>query len=374
MQIIKNREKLGNTLFYIGIILEIIIMMTDHSQITLPLRGRVAHLAFVLFGCKILTTKYAKKEWIIIILFGLLGAVSYLTCGEEYFIRAIVMVTAAKEIELKKIAKTIFFAVLAGTTIIVVLSLTGTLGVVVDVRNYGRGMEEARWCLGFSHANNVHDMFWYLLVFYFYLENKRCTWIHYLVLTMGNIGLYMLTISRTGFLTAQILIVGCAIVRYIPGICKTFLPYIAAVAGLAGCMYITVLGGLYGRVTPLKEKLNNLLTGRLQMVWEFARVSKWTWFPPSRDLMYVDNGFARLFYLFGIVVGTVYLALLIYMAYHMYRTGNGVGVVILATTIFVTVMESSFIWNTSLLCNPVFFLLFNEWYKSNKDTVNEVRV
>lgn len=374
MQIIKNKEKAGNTLFYIGIILEIIIMMTDHSQIILPLRGRVAQLAFVLFGCKILTTKYTKKEWIVIILFGFLGAVSYLTCGEEYFARAIVMVTAAKEIELKKIAKTIFLATLAGTMLIVVLSLTGTLGVIVDVRNYGRGAEEARWCLGFSHANNVHDMFWYLLVFYFYLENKRCTWIHYLVLTIGNIGLYMLTISRTGFLTAQILIIGCAIVRYFPGICKTFLPYIAAVVGLAGCMYITILGGFDGRVTPIKEKLNALLTGRLQMVWEFARVSKWTWFPPARDLMYVDNGFARLFFLFGIVVGTVYLALLIYMAYHMYRTRNGVGVVILATTMLVTVMESTFIWNTSLLCNPVFFLLFNEWYKSNKDTVNEVRV
>ncbi len=374
MQIIKNKEKPGNTLFYIGIILEIIIMMTDHSQITLPLRGRVAHLAFVLFGCKILTTKYTKKEWIIIVLFGLLGAVSYVTCGEEYFIRAIVMVTAAKEIELEKIAKTIFLLVLAGTTIIVVLSLTGTMGIVVDVRNYGRGIEEARWCLGFSHANNVHDMFWYLLVFYFFLENKRCTWIHYLVLTVGNIGLYMLTISRTGFLTAQILIVGCMIVRYFPRICKTVLPYISVVIGLMGCMYITFLGGLHGRFTPLTEKLDNLLTGRLEMVWEFAPVSKWTWFPPSQNLMYVDNGFARLFYLFGIVIGVMYLALLLYMTYHMYRTKNGVGAVILTTTILVTVMESTFIWNTSLLCNPFFFLLFNEWYKYNKDTVNEVRV
>lgn len=372
MQIVKNKEKIGNILFFIGIILEIVIMMTDHSQSTLPLRGRVAQLAFVLFGCKILTTKYTKKEWLIIILLGLLGTVSYLTCKDEYFIRAIVMVSAAKEIELEKIIKTIFLGALAGTTIIIVLSLTGSLGIVVDIRNYGRGMEEARWCLGFSHANNLHDMLWYLLVLYLFLENKRCTWVHYLVLTIANIGLYILTASRTGMLTVQLLIIGCAIVRYIPGICKTVLPYIASIASLTGCMYITMLGGLGGRNNPFSIALDNLLTGRLEMVWEFAPLSKWTWFPPSQELRYVDNGFARLFYLYGIVIGVVYLALLLYMTYHMYRTRNGIGVVILVTTMLVTVMESSFIWNTSLLCNPVFILLFNEWYKPNKDTVNEV--
>ena len=135
-----------------------------------------------------------------------------------------------------------------------------------------------------------------------------------------------------------------------------------------------MLGGLHGRFMPLTEKLDNLLTGRLEMVWEFAPVSKWTWFPEYRELMYVDNGFTRVFFLYGIVLGTVYLALLLYMIYHMYRTRNGVGVVILVTTMLVTVMESSFIWNTSLLCNPVYFLLFNEWYKAHKETVKEVSV
>ena len=58
MQIIKKKEKIGNILFTTAIILELLIMMTDYSAITLPLRGRIAQLAFVLFGCKILTTKY----------------------------------------------------------------------------------------------------------------------------------------------------------------------------------------------------------------------------------------------------------------------------------------------------------------------------
>ena len=365
MQIIKKKEKIGNTLFFIGILLEIIIMMTDHSQITLPLRGRVSHLAFLLFGCKILTTKYTKKEWIIIVLFGLLGAASYLTCGDEYFIRAIVMVVAAKEIDIYNIAKTILFATLAGTTVIVVLSLTGTLGTVVDIRNYGRGMEEARWCLGFSHANNVHSILWYIMLLYFYLENDKCSWKHYLGFSIANVLLFLLTASRTGALVVQILVIGCAAVRYLPALCRNIVPYLLAASGLIGCIFVTLLGGLRGRFSPLSMKLDDLLTGRLEMVWEYAPVSKWTLFPGSTSLNFVDNGFACIFYSYGIVIGITYIVLLLYMIYHMYKTGNGVAVVFLVTVIFSTLMESTFILNSSLLCNPMLFLLFNEWYKPN---------
>ena len=111
--------------------------------------------------------------------------------------------------------------------------------------------------------------------------------------------------------------------------------------------------------------LYDLLTGRLEMVWEYAPVSKWTLFPGSTSLSFVDNGFACIFYSYGIVIGITYIVLLLYMIYHMYKTGNGVAVVFLVTVIFSTLMESTFILNTSLLCNPMLFLLFNEWYRPN---------
>ena len=56
MQIIKNKEKIGNYLFFIGILLELIVMVTDHvSFMELPFRGRFTHVAFVLLGIKILS-------------------------------------------------------------------------------------------------------------------------------------------------------------------------------------------------------------------------------------------------------------------------------------------------------------------------------
>lgn len=362
MQIIKKKENIGNILFFIGIILELLIMMTDHSQITLPLRGRVSHLAFVLFGCKILTTDYSKREWTIIFLFAILGAVSYFTCKDEYVIRAVMMVVSAKNVNTEKVAKATFFAALAGTTLIVLLSLTGVLGTTVDIRDYGRGLVEARWCLGFSHANNVHDMFWYLLSFFFLLNNKNCSWKHYSFFTAANIALYFLTISRTGVIVAQVIILAAALFHYMPRFNQKMWIYLLSIFGVMATMFLTLLGGLYGVKNPLVRFFNRLFTERLQMVYEHAPVSKWTLFPQPNSMQCVDNGIAWLFYGYGIVVGVAYLAIIIALIYRMYQKRDGMALAILVTAVLVTFMEATFIFNTSLLCNPIFFLLFNEWY------------
>ena len=362
MQIIKKKENIGNILFFIGIILELLIMMTDHSQITLPLRGRVSHLAFVLFGCKILTTDYSKREWTIIFLFAILGAVSYFTCKDEYVIRAVMMVVSAKNVNTEKVTKATFFAALAGTTLIVLLSLTGVLGTTVDIRDYGRGLVEARWCLGFSHANNVHDMFWYLLSFFFLLNNKNCSWKHYSFFTAANIALYFLTISRTGVIVAQAIILAAALFHYMPRLNQKMWIYLLSIFGVMATMFLILLGGLYGTKNPLIRFFNRLFTERLQMVYEHAPVSKWTLFPQPNSMQCVDNGIAWLFYGYGIVVGVAYLAIIIALIYLMYQKIHRMSLAILVTAVLVTFIKATFIFNTSLLCNPIFFLLFNEWY------------
>lgn len=371
MQIIKRKEKVGNVLFIIALAIELLIMMTDHSAITLPLRGRFAQLAFVLFGIKILTTNYTKKQWVWIIFLALLGSVSYFTCDDEYFLRVAVMVVAAKDIDMKLTGRMILFGALAGTTVIVILSLTGVLGQAVDIRHYGRGVEEARWCLGFSHANNIHDMFWYLCGFFFLLYQRKCNWKHYMVLTLMNLLLFYFTVSRNGFVTAQLLIIGGALLHYIPSLNQKIILYLLSIAGVSACIFLTVFGGLCGIANPFIAFCNRFLTGRLEMIYEYAPVLKWTLFPPAQRILYVDNGFAILFSEYGIVIGILYICLIVALIFDLYQKQNGIGLAFLTTIVFVTFMETTFILNTSLLCNPMYFLLFNEWYQM--DTKQQMR-
>lgn len=369
MQIVRKKENIGQMMFLTAILIELLIMMTDHSAVTLPFRGRVSHVAFLLFGGKILTTDYSKKEWAVIVLFGLLGAVSYLTCRDELIVRMVVMVAASKNIDVKKIGKWIFYVSLTGTLVIVGLSLVGILGQAVDVRHYGRGVEEARWCLGFSHANNVHNMAWYLLSLFLLLYGEKCNWKHYLALTAGNAGLFLLTVSRTGFITVQLLIVFAVAIKYVPVLNqKIWLP-LCSVAGMAACMYLTMLAGMNGWHSEFVYFCDRFLTGRLEMIWEHAPVHEWVLFPADRTALYVDNGFAVLFYCYGIVVGIIYLTCILWMIYSFYRKERGVEQVVLMTVVLTTFMESTFIFNTSLLCNIMLVLMFTGIWKVQKETV-----
>lgn len=372
MQIIKKKEKIGNILFTTAIILELLIMMTDYSAITLPLRGRIAQLAFVLFGCKILTTKYSKKQWIVIILLGILGCVSYFTCDEEYVLRAIVMVFAAKDIDLLKTVKIIWAGTLLGTLLIIGLSITGIMGELAEVRNFGRGLVETRWKFGFSHANNIHDILWYVTALFLLIKGKTCNWKHYVLITFLNVGLFFFTISRNGLLATEMLVLACAFFHYFPAFQEQEWPYCLGVAGLAACIVLTLLGGMYCAAhTEYLNTIDRLLTGRLEMVWEYAPASSWKWFPEARSLSYVDNGFASILFYYGILIGVGYWILILYMIYRFYREKNGIGLVILITTIFITFMESTFIFSVSLLCNPLYLLLFDNWYLFGKAQISE---
>ncbi len=371
MQIIKGKEKIGNIFFSTAIVLELLIMVVGHSALSLPYRGRIAQLAFVLFGCKILTTYYSKKQWAIIVLLGIVGCVSYFTCGDEYVLRALVMVFAAKNINGKKTLKAIAIALGLGTLVIAILAIAGVMGELVQVRDFGRGTVESRWTFGFSHANNTHDVLWYLTALYLLLREKKANWKEYCLLTAFNIGLFLLTVSRNGLLATQILICACAFFQYLPKTQKKMWPYILGFLGLAACIFFTVYAGIYNKYNnELIRIFNQLFTERLEMVWEHAHISTWELFPEARELNYVDNGFAKLIYCYGLVVGVGYWVLIVYLIYRFYKEQNGIGLAVLTTTVLVTFMESTFIFNVPLLCNPLFILLFDRWY-GKKQVVEE---
>lgn len=363
MQIIKNKEKVANIIFSIGILLELLVMITDHAGfITLPFRGRFTHVAFALFCVKILFTHYTGMQWGFMAVCGILGAVSYLTCTDEYVIRMVVFVFAAKDIDLKKVLRMILYGMTAITVLIIGLALLGVSGNISQTAHYGRGELETRYMLGFAHANNLHDAVWYILAVLLLITHEKWSWKQYLLATIGNIGLFMLTVSRNGMIAVQLLLTACFLLRCFPAWNQKKFPYILGGIGLGICLWMTWLGGAYGAVNDsLTAFFDRFLTGRLEMIWEYAPVSAWKIFPEGRSLSFVDNGFASFFFHYGYVVGVIYILFLVYLLYRLYKKQDGIGLCVLVTTVFVTFIETTFIFNTSLLCNVALVVAMLCW-------------
>ena len=61
-----KREKIGYYLFFAGVMLELLVLVTDNAAYyTIPYRGRILQVAFLLFFFEIVLTSFNLKEWIL---------------------------------------------------------------------------------------------------------------------------------------------------------------------------------------------------------------------------------------------------------------------------------------------------------------------
>ncbi|MCR4650582.1 MAG: hypothetical protein K5662_02390 [Lachnospiraceae bacterium] len=352
IQIIRGKERLGEILFIIGIVLELVVMMTDHcASFTLPLRGRVTQVAFALFALKILTTGYRPKQFIIMILCGVVGVVSYLTCKDEMVVRLTVMVLSSVNIDLDRCLKIILAGTLLGTVAIICMSVTGIAGDMYSIADFGRGGEEKRWMFGFNHANNLHCMYWYITSLVILIYRERIKIPVYVALLAGDMGLFFLTRSRSGLLAVTLVIVLCLVAEIFPKGEKSALPYVIGMAIVVMSFVFTVIASALGTEGRLLGLLNKVLNSRLYMCYKVAPLNEWKIFPGSRVTEYaLDNGIAYIAYIYGIAVMIMFLAAIMYLCIRACRKRQMWLLALTLGYVGILFMESSFVTNVSLLC------------------------
>ena len=359
---VNNKERAAQYLFWTAFMIEALVMMFSHSAFELPYTGRILHVAFVLFGVKIVLTRYTRQEWIIIVLLGIVGVLSYFSMGEEWFIRIVMLIIASKNVSMHKAVKDLFYIATVGTIIIIVLSLLGYGGQIVDVRDYGRGSIEARWCLGFSHANNLHGTLWYVVSLGILTYINKLKWYHGVCLTILNYFLYTLTLSRTGFLVTEMVILAALLYVYYPRISEWKWIYAAGGVGTALCAFIGIFVVIFGIFSlPGLKGLSDMLTVRLECLTWWESTEMWSLFGDGRERRPTDVGFITLISEYGYVIFAIYLLCLFLMIYYYCRNKKWMEFIVLMTCVLYTFMESTYVFNVYLLGNFTFILLLGTW-------------
>lgn len=372
MQIVKSHEKMGNVLFYIGIALQTLLMTIGYGEWNIPFHGRIMQLAFVLFCLKILTTRYSKIEWVAMVLLGGLGIVSYIATRDEYVVSVIVMIFAAKNVDMKRVCKWMLGTVFVAVAVTAVLSLCGIGGIPVDVRDYGRGGVEARWSLGFGHANNLHGTIWYLFTLVVLTYFDKLKWGHYLFFTVVNVFLFSLTASRGGLIVTQTVFLGAVVLKYFPKTKKMTILYVLCGVEIIGVVGLTLVSAIVSPENiPILSKLDSMLTGRLHLIQWYADMSQWRWISTGVITPYVDDGWATIFYSYGYVIGIVFILFHFYLLNQIWRKKDGILLVVLVTSIFYIFMEATYTMNsTYLLCNLSYIIVMILLSKTS-DSVEE---
>lgn len=372
-------SKIAYSCFYLGVVTEALIVLVDKSAYTNPVEGRLFQITFLLFLIKVCLTRYTLREYIVIFLFCVLGAVSYFVTGRNEIIRVVMFIAACKGINMKQCLKMVFYMTLTGCIVIILLSVTGIYGAVSLTQDYGRGGMETRYTLGMGHPNALHCMVWALTTLGLYLYAEKMKLYHYLFVLVINAIFFLLTDSKTSFL-AVIFTVGFACMA--AGKKWNILQKLGAVLGFMITVFcigisIVIAGNAYRvydyvwdldrtPVTMFFVKLNDSLNGRIRILVENdtfeGTIQTWSLFSRPENNRYFDMGWIRLFYWYGIIPACIFILVLLFVMIYCYKKENYLALMMAASFALYTVIEAHGI-SVYLARNYVFFLLGQYWWQ-----------
>lgn len=361
-------KKIGEICFWMALLIELLIVIIDKSAYLNPLESQLFRITFLLFGVKLITTRYTMKEWLCIGIFGVIAACSYFINEKDEAVRAVVFIASCKNISLKKNIRVIFYVTLIGCIALILLSVTGIFGAVSYTADYGRGGLETRYTLGMGHPNALHCMIWLVITLALYLYADSMKWYHFVILMAVNIVTYLLSDSNTGMLMAAVTIMGVVVLRYISYFRNASWVYLAGAVIVVVCILFSVYGAYAGNGwnddSTFMFKLDKILNGRYEYCYkvEAARLTNWKLFAAPENQEYFDAGFVRAFYWYGIIPGILYGLMHLYLIWQSWKHKDYVLLVMVVAFSIYNLMEAHFV-SVYLLRNYLLVCLGYYWYQ-----------
>lgn len=373
------KHKLAYCFFYLGVFTEVMLVLIDKSAYTNPIEGQIFRLTFLLFLLKVCLTKYSFKEYLLVVFFLLVGAISYFITGRNEIVRVVVFLMACKDVDMIKCLKFVLWMTMTGCFVIIASALFGAFGTISLVMDYGRGSIETRYVLGMGHPNALQCMVCVLTMLGLYLYHNKWKWYYYLLAFGINVFFFLLTDSKTGLLVAV-----CAISLnfMIPKVRDNKWGNFFSVGNIsifAGSILISVMSakdamclwrhftqGEYSPQIKFYVFLNRLLTGRIHALIETKNhegvMETWSLFSsPERDY-YFDMGWVRLFYWYGIIPGILAIIVLTGFIIYFARKKKLEELVFISMFALYTVVEAHFI-SVYIARNYLLFIIGMYWWQ-----------
>ena len=344
----EDRSRIGQMaelVFYIGLTLELLIVLIDKSALINPIEGRLFQLTFLIFGLKVLLTRYSLREWISLAVLLGVGFLSYRAVDSNNVIRIVMFLAACKGIDIQKALKYIFWVTLGGVLFLIALSIVGALGSIAVTEDFGRGEIETRYCFGLGHPNTLHTMVFVLMVLGLVIYQQRLKWYGFLLLFLGNIGLFFLTTSRTGLLMGLGALLLFLLLHYCPALFEKRMVYIVGGLLVLACVILSLAVSTVGiefveGKYPLLHRIDAMLTGRIYYMSFITDITRFGLLSNAENSAYFDMGWIRVFYWYGFIPAFLYVAGNLAAIKEAFRKQDGAEMLLFVIFAVYTVMEA----------------------------------
>ncbi|MDE6386355.1 MAG: hypothetical protein K2L82_00955 [Lachnospiraceae bacterium] len=285
--------------------------------------------AFLLGAVKILITPYTKRQWVMQAVFVLLTAVVFHESHERGILFLAFMVLGMKNISVKKV---FHIGLWVWSLCAIVLSIFSFFRLEHTVYRVHAKMGLGhifRWSLGFSHPNILHITYLALCAYILYELEDHYKFKHFLWMMIGNLIVFVYSVSYTGFGIVSVLLVGFLYIRVRPRFCIA--EKILANLVLPVCLVLSFVAPFYlyhPRLGYYVQQLNFKLNTRIYLAEQFLRSEYHSLFGADisqivRSSMTMDNSYVWGYINYGLVTFVIlmlgYFALLFYDT-HKQRT------------------------------------------------------
>lgn len=350
--------------FYVGLTIELVMVIIDKSNYVNPIEGYLFRLTFLLFALKLVLTGYTGREWLAILCMEAIGFVSYRITGENDIIRIVTFVAACKGIPLKQMMRYAFYVTTVGCAAIIFLSVTGIYGDISLTLDYGRGYEQTRYTLGLGHPNALSCMFLMVLAMGIYAFSERMKWYFYLFFMLLNVCVFWLTDSKTSMFITTLLLAGSFFVTYSQYLREKWFIYVCGLIVFALCIGFSVDAAAnaqkvrearwnesyYGEprydthivgLLRLDEQINGRIVSLTNSENNDGTLATWLAFScPNNMTYYFDMGWVKLFYRYGVIPGILYCVACLALLWKFYRKKDAYGLVAFVVLAIYTVVEA----------------------------------
>ena len=339
--------KISQCTFWLALLVELTIVIVEKSEYIIQYEGLWFRLTFLLFGISLLTIRHSKREWLFLLIFGIIGFLSYQATGRNEILRWIVFIWACKGKDMKRVFQTTFWFLSLGCLLLILLSISGIYGSIYQTGVFRNGIEEIRYCFGMGHPNAFHCMMLVVtwLGIYSYHEKIKC-WGYFFIAAAHGV-VYYFTVSRTGLLMSAGTLFLVLFVKYIPKIKNCTLPYIWGIITLFVSVGFSVFMAKYSILHPLLKKLDVYLTGRIYALVDTINsegmLPTWSLWSRSENTYYFDLGIVRMFYWFGIIPAAIYFLTQVRLLWCGRKNKDYMMAVILICITIYSIFEAHFI-------------------------------
>lgn len=308
-------EMFGNLCFWLAFFLEMLFVVLDKSSYVLKYETYDFFFTFLLFGVKILCSRYSIRQWLLLFGAAVVGIVSFLFSGRMELIRVVAFAAACSKVPVKVQLKAAFYLTGIGCLIIMFLSFLGIGYPVKKTDMYrGGGTEETRYSFGMGHPNAFHCMFLMLMLLWIAINFAKSKWYQYVIILILNIVIYLLTDSNYGFLVAMGTLGLAVILKYRADSIKIVSFLCCGVVSI--CMILSVVLSSVGVKYPFFRMIDHrFLNGRIQWGNQIGGPQNWSLFASETNLEYFDMGWVRVIYWYGLLPAVIIFSLIIFMVF-----------------------------------------------------------